>query len=145
MTEPSNRLEIVPGIAVPLAEFEFTYARSGGPGGQNVNKVNSKAILRWAIVSSPSISDQVKRRFMEAFASRISSDGDLILSSQRFRDQVSNTNDCLAKLKEMLTSVASVPKWRRPTKPTAASKARRVTSKRENSLKKQQRRSTGES
>lgn len=120
----------------PINEFEFTFARSGGPGGQNVNKVSSKAILRWHVVDTPSLSDDLRARFLEKFANRITVEGDLVVSSQKFRDQTQNIQECIAKVQQMIDDVANPPKERRPTKPTAASKERRVETKRQTSAKK---------
>lgn len=136
-------LSVNPNIQIPLSELQFSFARSGGPGGQNVNKVNSKAILRWSILTSPSLPQAVRARFLAKFANRLTAEGVLILVSQRHRDQTSNSEDCLEKLKEMILSVAEPPIPRRPTKPTFGSKQRRVETKKGNSLKKQRRRAPG--
>ncbi|MBY0358770.1 MAG: aminoacyl-tRNA hydrolase [Candidatus Obscuribacterales bacterium] len=127
-------------VQIPLTEFSFTFARSSGPGGQNVNKVNSKAILRWAVAISPSLPPGPRQRFLTKYASRITLDGELILSSQKYRDQSRNIDDCLEKLHEMLMSIISPPPVRRAVKISKAVKARRSEAKRENSQKKQQRR-----
>lgn len=127
-------------IRIPLAEFEFSFARSSGPGGQNVNKVNSKALLRWPVRTSPSLPEAVRDRLLSRFGSRITADGDLLISSQRFRDQGRNVDDCLDKLRGMLIEVAAPPKRRRRTKPSRASIKRRLESKRRKSEKKQGRR-----
>ena len=128
-------------VQIPPEEFQLTFARSGGPGGQNVNKVNSKAILRWRVLTTPSLPEHVRRRFMAKFATRITLDGDLILTSQQYRDQASNIDSCMERLREMILEVLYPPTPRRPTKPTKASKIRRVDTKRVVSIKKQQRRS----
>ncbi|HEY9777768.1 MAG TPA: alternative ribosome rescue aminoacyl-tRNA hydrolase ArfB [Planktothrix sp.] len=132
-------LSITPNLQIPLEEFEFTYARSGGPGGQNVNKVNSKAVLRWRLLQSQHVSEGVRERFVQRFGNRLTVEGELVISSQRYRDQAGNVQDCLDKLQEMLAAVAVAPVKRRPTRPTLASKTRRVTAKREQSQKKAQR------
>jgi ribosome-associated protein len=133
-------LTISPRIQIPLEEFDFSFARSGGPGGQNVNKVNSKAVMRWAATTSPSLPEDVRRRFVTKYTSRLTAEGELIVTSQRYRDQSSNIEDCLEKVREMLVTVAVAPVPRRPTKPSRAANIRRTEEKRDHSRKKQQRR-----
>ena len=123
-----------------MREFTFTFARSGGPGGQNVNKVNTKATLRWPVKASMSMPEAVRSRFLAKFGGKLTSDGDLLITSQRFRDAGRNTADCLEKLRRMLISVAERPKSRRPTKPTKASVQRRLEQKRRQSGRKRRRR-----
>jgi ribosome-associated protein len=130
-------------IRVPLEEFDWSFARSGGPGGQNVNKVESKAVLRWPVGASPSVPGDVKARFLQKFHTRITGGGELVLASQRYRDQERNKQDCLEKLTAMLLEAAAVPKARRPTKPSRASKRRRVEAKRRTSATKAARRKPG--
>lgn len=123
-------------IRVPLREFQFTFARSSGPGGQNVNKVNSKATLRWPIAKTESLPVGVRQRFLKKYHRRVNSEGDLIITSQRYRDQGRNVADCLSKLRELLESVATAPKTRKPTKPTKGSKVRRLKAKQARSQQK---------
>lgn len=137
-------LEVTPTIRIPFDEFEWTFARSGGPGGQNVNKVSSKAVLRWNLAGSPSVPDEVKARFRERFPSRVTTEGELVLSSELTRDQGRNREDCLQKLAAMLQSAAIRPKVRRATRPTRASKRRRVEAKRHESVRKASRRVGGD-
>ena len=134
-------LQVTHSIKIPHDEFEFTYARSSGPGGQNVNKVNSKVLLRWRITTSPSLSDEVRARFLAKFKTRVTQEGDLLITRQKSRDQAKNVDDCLEKLREMLVSVAIPPKKRRPTNPSKASKKRRLADKKALGAKKQNRRS----
>ena len=133
-------LTITPTLQIPDSEFQFTFARSSGPGGQNVNKVNSKAVLRWSPAASPSLPEDVRSRFLARYASRLTTEGDLILTSQRSRDQNRNSEDCLARLREMLLAVTRKPVQRRPTKPTRGSHKRRLEAKRIQSGKKRNRR-----
>jgi ribosome-associated protein len=137
-------LEVTPTIRIPFDEFEWSFARSGGPGGQNVNKVSSKAVLRWNFVGSPSVPDEVKARFHERFPSRITTEGELVMSSELTRDQGRNREDCLQKLAAMLRSAAARPKVRRATKPSKASRRRRVEGKRHQAARKASRRVSGE-
>ena len=131
-------------IHIPLAELQFSYSRSSGPGGQNVNKVNSKATLRWPVTTSPSLPEDVKERFLQAYRSRVTTEGDVVISSQRYRDQGRNVDDCLEKLRSMVTAVATAPRKRRPTRPTRASVERRKTAKRQKSQQKESRRTVAE-
>ena len=134
-------LIVTPQLRIPLAEFEFQFARSGGPGGQNVNKVNSKAVLRWSVRNSPSLPEAVRERFLRKYGSRVTTGGDLLVTSQRFRDAPRTASDCLEKLRALLAGVARPPKPRRPTRPTRGSKERRLHAKQRRSEAKQGRRS----
>ena len=126
-------------LAIPLREFHFTFSKSSGPGGQNVNKVNTKATLRWAVKSSPSLPDDVRERLKARFPRRINVEGEFVISSQRFRDQGRNVADCLAKLRDLIDQVAVAPKRRKSTKPTRASIRRRIEQKKRQSAKKKSR------
>ena len=131
-------------IQVPLREFRFTFARSPGPGGQNVNKVNSKATMHWNVTNTTSLSEAVRERFLKAFHGRINQEGEFFLSSSRFRDQGRNVADCMEKLRGMLTKVAVAERPRKKTKPTAGAKRRRLDAKRRQGDKKKMRRSVGD-
>ena len=133
-------LKVTRTIQIPLREFQFTFARSSGPGGQNVNKVNTKATLRWPVVRSTSLAEGVRERFLSRYARRITGDGDLVITSQRFRDQGRNVADCLEKLRAMLAEVAVAPRRRKKTKPTKAARERRLREKRQKADKKSSRR-----
>jgi ribosome-associated protein len=127
-------------IRIPSDELRFEFARAGGPGGQNVNKVASKAILRWNPGASPSLPEDVRARLLGRFAHRLTADGELILTSQRTRDQGRNVEDCLEKLRALVLAVARPPRPRIPTRPTMASRRRRAEQKAVRSARKRDRR-----
>lgn len=134
-------LEVTSLIHIPDWEIEFSFVRSSGPGGQNVNKVNSKAVLRWSVLKSQSLSDQARWLIRSKLASRLTQDGELVITSDRYRDQGRNREDCLEKLRELLLSALIQPKARRKTKPSRSSKERKLEKKKKNSQKKSLRRS----
>lgn len=136
-----SMLLIVPGIKIPFSEIQLNYVRSSGPGGQNVNKVNSKAVLRWNILSSPSLTEIMRARLMSKLANKITSEGEIIFSSDRFRDQGRNRDDCLEKLRICLTNAAEVPKIRKKVQPSRSSQRRVKENKSRQSQKKHLRRS----
>ncbi|MCB0403344.1 MAG: aminoacyl-tRNA hydrolase [Bdellovibrionales bacterium] len=122
-------------MKVPRNEIYFTFARSSGPGGQNVNKVNSKAVLHWNVRHS-ALPRAVILRFLAKFSNRVREDGECLLQSDRYRDQPRNKEDCILRLNEMLDSVKTPPRRRRKTRPTKASKEKRLTTKRKQGEKK---------
>lgn len=133
-------LRINDRISIPLSEFRWEVSRSGGPGGQNVNKVNSKVVLRWNPAASPSLPEPVRARLLSALASRLTREGELLVGSQLTRDQSRNLADCFAKVREIVLAAATPPKHRRPSQPTYASKLRRIEAKGRRSATKQMRR-----
>lgn len=137
-------LEINDSVRIPDSEFQWSFVRAGGPGGQNVNKVASKAVLRWHLAGSPSVPADIKRRLLTQQRGRITSEGELVLNSQRFRDQERNRQDCLDKLQEMVRQAAKPPVPRRPTKPTRGSRAARLREKHRRSTVKAARRRPAE-
>ncbi|MBW3596297.1 MAG: aminoacyl-tRNA hydrolase [Planctomycetes bacterium] len=126
-------------ISVPLKELDFTFSRSSGPGGQNVNKVNTKVTMHWSVAESDALPEPVRRRFLEKFRNRVNNDGQVVLASQRYRDQGRNVADCMDKLREMLAEAATPPRTRKKTRPTRGSKERRLREKRATTEKKQRR------
>ena len=133
-------MQVNPHIFVPRSEFEFRFDRSSGPGGQNVNKVNSKATLHWNVTNTESLPEAVQRRFIAKFENRINKDGQLVVSSDRYRDQAKNIDDCLDRVRTMILQVAAPPKRRKKTKPSLGSKRRRLEQKKRRAKTKELRR-----
>jgi ribosome-associated protein len=133
-------LQITEAIRIPESEFEWAFVRSAGPGGQNVNKVASKAVLRWNVATSLSLPDDVRGRLQVQQRWRMTLAGDLIITSQRYRDQQRNKVDCLEKLRDYIAQAAVVPKPRKKMKPTRASRERRLGAKHHRSTTKLSRR-----
>lgn len=124
---------------IPLSEIQFSYVRSSGPGGQNVNKVNSKCELRWNPGASGAIPLWTRERVLARLAPRLTREGELILTSDVYRDQIRNREECLRKLRELLAEAIIPPKARKPTKPTRGSERRRRESKGRHAAKKSMR------
>jgi ribosome-associated protein len=136
-------IRVSESISIPDSELAFTFARSSGPGGQNVNKVSSKVHLRWNISASPNVPAEVKARIAQHELSRITKLGELLITSERFRDQAKNIDDCVAKLRAILLRALHPPRPRKATKPTKAAHRRRLEAKRRRSQTKSRRRFTG--
>jgi len=136
-------LAITESIAIPDEELDWSFARSGGPGGQNVNKVASKAHLRWAIARNSSVPEIVKSRLCVAHPAQLTTDGEFLITSQEYRDQERNRERCVEKLVEWISAALVVPKPRVATKPSKASKRRRVAAKRKQGERKAGRKSAG--
>ncbi|MBR0191136.1 MAG: aminoacyl-tRNA hydrolase [Thermoguttaceae bacterium] len=139
-------LFIRPGLEIPLEEITFSFARSGGPGGQNVNKVSSKVFLFWNPSQSAVFGEQVEaiERMKEQHPSYFAKDGTIVISSQVSRDQPKNKMECLKKLQALLIQSLKKPKHRIATKPTRGSVFRRLENKARNAQKKANRRFKGE-
>ncbi|HBT76390.1 MAG TPA: aminoacyl-tRNA hydrolase [Planctomycetaceae bacterium] len=127
-------LTITPDISIPLSEMRFTYVRSSGPGGQNVNKVASKAVLRW--MPGGRFPVEVLARLKTAHPAYWTKNAEMVITSQRTRDAVKNREDCLEKLRALILAALVVPKPRIPTRPTKGSIRRRLENKARNAAKK---------
>ena len=133
-------IRVTDAIRIPRSELTFRFSRSGGPGGQNVNKVNSRVQMRWNVETTAALPEEVLTRLKARNRRRINAKGELRLTSQRYRDQPRNIEDCLEKLRELVAAAAATPRRRRPTKPSAGSRLRRLKANRERAERKQRRR-----
>lgn len=136
-------LQISPTLAIPDQELEERFVRSSGPGGQNVNKVSTAVELRFDVASSPSLPEAVRERLLARRDRRITDDGVLVLSAQRFRTQDRNREDARDRLAAIIAAALTAPKKRVATKPTKGSKERRLGAKRERSTVKRHRSASG--
>jgi len=137
-------VEVTPRVRIPAAELSLSYAASGGPGGQNVNKVASKATHRWSAARSAALAGADRDLALARLAHRLTADGDLVLSSDRHRDQPQNVRDVLERLKDVVRAALHREKPRRASHPTRGSKERRLGAKRRRSEVKRGRRGDGD-
>ncbi len=120
---------VTPEISLADDEIVETFIRASGPGGQNVNKVSTAVQLRFDVRRSPSLPDAVAVRLMRLAGRRLTGDGVLVLTAQRFREQERNRADARARLVALIAAAAVAPVKRRASRPTLASKERRLTGK----------------
>ncbi len=138
-------IPITPTLSIDDSEFQETFFRSSGPGGQNVNKVATAVEIRFDVRHSPSLSNTVRDRLIRLAGKRLTIDGVLIIEAQRFRTQDQNRQEARQRLIDLIRQATVAPKRRRPTRPTLASKHRRMDSKRKRGTIKKLRRGSMDS
>ena len=123
-------IQITDTITIDESELQQEFIRASGPGGQNVNKVSTAVQLRFDVAKSPSLPEDVRKRLMSLAHKKITDEGILIINARRFRTQGANRQDATRRLTELIRKAAEEPRTRHKTRPTLASKMRRLAVKR---------------
>jgi ribosome-associated protein len=132
-------LEVTPGVTIPDSDLSFAFVRASGPGGQNVNKVSSAVQLRFDMAGSAALSDPVKNRLRALAGRRLTDDGAILIIARNQRSQDHNRREALERLADLVQRALVVPKTRKATKPTRASRERRLDTKTHKQQTKQRR------
>ena len=138
-------IRITPSIAIDEREIEEEFIRSSGPGGQHVNKVATAVKLRFDVVHSPSLSEEVRGRLIRLAGRRITEDGVIVLDARRFRSQERNRQDARDRLAALIRKAAERPQTRRKTHPSGSSREHRLENKRRRAAIKRTRQAPSES
>ena len=137
-------MEIKPGLTIPDSELLFSFVRSSGPGGQNVNKVATAAQLRFDLRNSPSLPAEVKERLAKLAGARLTQDGMLVIEAKRYRTQEQNRADALLRLAGLIEKAAHRPRVRHATRPSLSARVKRVETKKKRGAVKKLRRLSNE-
>ena len=137
--DSESRIVISPRVSIGMDELQFSFIRSSGPGGQNVNKLSTAVQLRFDAAHSPSLGHGMLRRLLRMAGRRATSAGEIVITAQRFRTQEANRRDAIERLSELLRAASVEPKRRVKTKPTRAARERRIEAKKHRGTVKQSR------
>lgn len=137
--DDSNSIQITRRLCIPLGEIDWEFATAGGPGGQHVNRANTKATLCFDVVNSDRLSERQRQIIMKALSGRISKEGVLRVTCGRHRSQSQNREECLERFQTLLHNAFQPEKKRRKTRPSRASKERRIENKKRRSRRKEHR------
>jgi len=132
-------IPVTPEIAIDEREIRFEFIRAAGPGGQKVNKSSSAVQLRFDVIGSPSLPDEVRFRLMTLAGRRLSEEGVLVIEAKRFRSQDRNRQDAVDRLCSLIRQASRKPRRRKPTRPSIAARERRLQEKKRRSALKKQR------
>ncbi len=135
-------IEISSAVTIDASEIHCEFVRASGPGGQNVNKVATSVQLRFDVCNSPSLDPEVKKRLIKLAGKRMTEDGILMITAQRYRTQEKNREDAINRLKKLIEKATYTPRVRKQTKPSRASQEKRLQRKRIRSLVKRSRQTT---
>jgi len=124
-----SMLHVTPGIVIDDSELEESFVRASGPGGQNVNKVATAVQLRFDLARSHAIDEGVRQRLRTIAGTKVTADGVLVIDARRYRTQAQNRADARERLADLIRKAATLPTRRRKTRPTLASKERRIETK----------------
>ena len=130
MGAAGREVRVRPGLVIPASELDIRFSRSGGPGGQNVNKVETRVEVRFDLAGTDRLGEGERNRALERLASRLTAEGVLAVACDRTRHRERNLREALARMGEILRAALSRPRKRRPTRPTRASVERRLAEKR---------------
>jgi len=139
-----GKIRVTQDISVDASELDWDFVRASGPGGQNVNKVATAVQLRFDAEHSPSLPEDVRERLVRLAGKRVTGDGILVIDARRYRSQEQNRQDAIERLVELIRKASIKPKTRRPTKPTLASRQKRLEEKRRRSEIKRTRKSVSD-